>query len=73
LESTVLFWWESLKERDHLKDVSMKGRTALKGILKKRVGRLRVDSSGSGWRQVAGCEHGNEMLVAKNSENFWNS
>jgi len=41
-----LFWWGSLKERDHLKDVSVEGRTALKGILKKRVGRLRIDSSG---------------------------
>jgi len=49
---------EYLKERNHLKDLGMDG--ILKMGLKSRLGWHGLDSSGSGYEQVAGaCEHGN--------------
>ena len=31
----AVFWWESLKERDHLEYLDVDGKTILKSILKK--------------------------------------
>jgi hypothetical protein len=40
------FWWVNLKERDHLKDEVLEGRTILERIIKKLVG-------GMGWIRLA--------------------
>jgi hypothetical protein len=51
-----------VKEKDHLKDLSVAGRTLLKQILKERMGRRGLDWSGSRVGEVAGCcECGNEL------------
>jgi hypothetical protein len=53
-----------VKERERLEELNVEGRIKLKCIFKtlnERAGENGVDSSGSGWGQVAGCcESGNE-------------
>jgi hypothetical protein len=43
------FWWRNLSQRDHLKDLGVDGRVALKYIIKKWNGEA-----------AAACECGNE-------------
>jgi hypothetical protein len=55
-------WWGNLKKRDHLEDLGIEGRIILKWILN-RIVKLRVDASGSGQEQKAGCcQYGNKPL-----------
>jgi hypothetical protein len=57
------FWWESLKERDHLEDQGIDGRMGLECILGRFSGGCRVDPVGSGEGLVAGsCKYGDEPL-----------
>jgi hypothetical protein len=42
------FWWESSKEKDHLKDKGVDGRMGSKWTLGRLVGGCGVDSCGSG-------------------------
>jgi len=37
------FWWENLKELDHLEDSSIDRRIILKWILKNRTGKFGLD------------------------------
>ena len=55
------FWWENLRERDHMKEAGVDGTIILRWIFRKwDVGR-GLDRGGSGYGQVAGtCECGNE-------------
>jgi hypothetical protein len=39
------FWWENLKERDHLEDIHIDGRIILKLILQKSNGRIWTEFS----------------------------
>jgi hypothetical protein len=56
------FWSENLKGRDHEENLNVDGRIILECILGKQDGKFRMDSSGSGYGQVAGsCEHGNDL------------
>jgi hypothetical protein len=49
LDAGTGFWWESLKERDHLKDRGIDGRMGLERILMRLAGGgCKVDSTGSG-------------------------
>jgi hypothetical protein len=47
-ETCIGFWWESAKEKDHLKDQDVDGRVGSKWTLGKLVGGCGVDSPGSG-------------------------
>jgi hypothetical protein len=42
------FWWESLKERDHLEDQGIDGRIGSEWVLGRLAGGYRVDPVGSG-------------------------
>jgi hypothetical protein len=57
------FWWETMKERDHLKDQGADGRMGSKWILGRSVGGgCGVDSPGSGQGPVAGShEYGDKI------------
>jgi hypothetical protein len=49
---------EHLKERDHLGDISIDVRIILKFVLERYGVICELDSSGSGWKPVAGsCEN----------------
>jgi len=56
------FWWENLRERDHLEDPGVDGRIIIKLDMQKwRMWGCRLDRCGSEYGQVAGtCECGNE-------------
>ena len=59
------FWWKNLSEGDHLEDPCVDGTMILKWLLETGDEGSRVDRSGSGWGQVAGCcERGNEPSVS---------
>jgi hypothetical protein len=47
-ETSTGFWWESPKEKDHLKDQDADGRMGSKWTLGRLVGGCGVDSPGSG-------------------------
>jgi hypothetical protein len=65
------FWWESPKERDHLKDQGADGRMASKWTLGRSVGGCEVDSPGSGKGPLAGCcECGDEPSGSGATELF---
>ena len=65
------FWWENLRERDHLGDPGIDGRIILKLIFKKWCERLGLDASGLRKGQVASCcERGNEPLGYIKCEHF---
>ena len=54
-------------ERHHSEDLGIDGRLILKGILNNRMEGRRLDWSGLGQGQAAGCcEDGDEQLVFKN-------
>jgi hypothetical protein len=56
------FWWETPKERDHLKDRGIDGMIGLEWILREVEWGCGVDSPGSGWVPVVGCcECGDEL------------
>jgi hypothetical protein len=44
----VGYWWGNMKEREHVEDLDMDGRTVLKCILNKRLGVRELDWSGLG-------------------------
>jgi hypothetical protein len=44
----AVFWWESPKERDHLRDQGVDGRMGSKWILGRLAGECRADQVGSG-------------------------
>jgi hypothetical protein len=53
-------WLENLKKNNRLEDESVSGKiTWMKRILKKWVGRVRLDFSGS----VADCEHSRNIRI----------
>jgi hypothetical protein len=55
------FWWENLRERDHLEDTEVDGRIILRWIFRTWEGEAWT-GSGSRYTQVAGyCECGNEL------------
>jgi hypothetical protein len=56
------FWWENLKERDHLEDVDTDGRIIIKVISKKLNG-CELDSSGEVHPATGSCEHGINLLA----------
>jgi hypothetical protein len=39
-EKCTRFWWDSLQEKDHLKDLGIDGRTGSKWILGRLAGRV---------------------------------
>jgi hypothetical protein len=47
-EKRIWFWWESTKEKDHLKGRGVDGRMGSKWTLGRLVGGYGVDSTGSG-------------------------
>jgi hypothetical protein len=47
-ETCIGFWWESQKEKDHLKDQGVDARMGSKWTLGRLVGGGGVDSLGSG-------------------------
>jgi hypothetical protein len=53
------FWWGTLRERDHLKDLGIGGRIILNWIVRPQDGGRGQDSSGSEQGQLAEfCECG---------------
>jgi hypothetical protein len=59
----IRFYWENLREGDHLEETGVDGRIILKWIFERLDGGggHGLDQSGSGQGQVAGfCECGNE-------------
>jgi hypothetical protein len=46
-ENCTQFWWVSLKERDHLEDLSIDGRMGSKWILGDCLGGCELDSAGA--------------------------
>jgi len=64
------FWWGDLREINHLEDLDEDGRIMLNWIFESGMGH-GLDSSGSGYRQVAGsCECGNEPSGSINCREF---
>jgi hypothetical protein len=59
------YYLENLKGRDHLEDLDIDGRIDL-------IGCKGETESGSGQRQVVGCEHRNDPLNSMKSSNFLN-
>jgi hypothetical protein len=60
-ETCIGFCGGNLRERDHWGDPGVDGRIILRWIFRKWDEGYRLDSAGSGQRQVAGtCECGNE-------------
>ena len=58
---TYRVWWGHLRERDHLEDPSVDGRTILRWIFRSGIWEYGLDRAGSGQGQLAGtCECGNE-------------
>jgi hypothetical protein len=47
------FWWENMRERDHLEDPGVNGRIILREIFRKWNGEFALDRSVSGEGQVA--------------------
>ena len=63
-EVHTLIWSENLRERDHLENLGLDGRTMLKWIFNKWDGLNKLDWSGSRYRQMAGCsEYSNEPPI----------
>jgi hypothetical protein len=57
-------WWGNLRERDHLEDPGIDGRTILRWIFRKGDGRAWI---GLIWLRTAvggGCKHGNEPWIS---------
>jgi hypothetical protein len=55
------FGGKNLNDKCHLEDRSVNGRIMFKNVLRSRLGKRIVDTSGSGWRPVTGFyEHGNK-------------
>ena len=56
------FWWENLREGEHLEDPDVDGRIILKLTIEKWGWGYGLDRSDLGEGQVAGlCEYGNEL------------
>jgi hypothetical protein len=53
IEKCKKFWWESLKEEDHLEDRGVDGRMGLEWILGRFGGGCILGSVGSGYGPVA--------------------
>jgi hypothetical protein len=56
-------WWENLKERDHLEDLGLNGRTILKWDFEKYFGNVDWIYVTQGGQVVRCCECGNEPSV----------
>ena len=54
------FWWRNLKNRDHLEDLGIDGRTILTRILVKYDGRVWTGFIWLTIELLDHCEHGNE-------------
>jgi len=60
-DTRTVFWWEYLKERDHLEDPDLDGIIILRWNFRKWAGAW-TGLSGSGRGHVVGtCERGNEL------------
>jgi len=53
------FWWENLRERDHMEDPGVDGRIILRWMFRKWAG---VAWTGLIWLRMGSCECGNEPL-----------
>ena len=61
-EAYTGFWWENLRERDHLGDPGRNGRIILRWIFRTWDVAFGLERAGSGFEQVAGiCDCGNEL------------
>jgi hypothetical protein len=66
-----VFWWGTVRERDHLEDPGVNGKILLRWIFRKLDGGLGLDRAGLGEEQVAGtCERGNEHSVSIKCREF---
>jgi hypothetical protein len=63
---------ESLKERKSFKDLGVAWENNIRMALKRnKMGRCRVDSSGSGWGSLTSyCQHDNETLGSAKDEEY---
>jgi len=53
----IVFWWGNLSETHHLEDPGIRWEHNIKMDLQERGGGHGLDLSGSGQRQVAGCDN----------------
>ena len=58
------YWVGDLIERDHLEDLGVDGRITLKWIFRNWMEGCRMDLSGLGQEQVAGCCEGGDEFSA---------
>ena len=68
------FWWGNLKQRDHLEDPGLDGRTILRWLFSKWNVGNGLDWSGSGYGQVAGtCKYSDDYSGSIKCGNFLTS